>query len=143
MNRSSGRARMYSPFMWVSFFTSKKAGEWLTSSRRNQEISLGGVEDLLPAGGAPPQQGQVVDEGLGQVALVPVGLDRHRVPPLGQLLPLLVDQERQVGEDRQRGVGIGPAPGVPSVSHPTERAPPTPAPPWAWWAGGPPPGSRG
>ena len=32
---SADRARMYSPFMWVSLATSKKAGEWLTSARRN------------------------------------------------------------------------------------------------------------
>src|SRR5665213_1175879 len=30
-------ARMYSPFMWVSLATSKKAGEWLTSSSANHD----------------------------------------------------------------------------------------------------------
>ncbi len=32
------RARTYSPFRWVSLATSKKAGEWLTSSSRNHSI---------------------------------------------------------------------------------------------------------
>ena len=35
MKASVDMARMYSPFMWVSLTTSKKAGEWLTSSSRN------------------------------------------------------------------------------------------------------------
>ncbi len=35
-----GMARMYSPFMWVSLTTSKKAGAWLTSSSRNHSPHL-------------------------------------------------------------------------------------------------------
>ena len=80
-------------------------------------------EDLLAARRAPPEQAQVVDEGLGQVALVPVGLDRHRVPPLGQLLALLVDQHGQVGEDRQRRRRPArPRRPMPSVVHPIEAS---------------------
>ncbi len=102
MNSPSGMARMYSPFIWVSLATSKKAGEWLTSSRRNHSIICVDGDDLLTARRAPSQQGQVVDEGLRQVALVPIGLDRHWVASLGQLLALRVDQHGQMSEDRQR-----------------------------------------
>ena len=64
---------------------------------------LRGREDLgLVVGRAPAQQTEVVDERLRQEALVAVGLDSDRVLALGQLLAGLVDQHREVGEDRKR-----------------------------------------
>ncbi len=63
--------------------------------------------DLLVAG-APAQKGQVVAEGIGQVPLLPVHLDGDRVTALGELLALLVDQQRQVGVGRQRQVDSPP-----------------------------------
>src|SRR5450759_4696459 len=39
MNASTDMARMYSPLRWVSLTTSKKAGEWLTSSRANHSTN--------------------------------------------------------------------------------------------------------
>ena len=66
------------------------------------------VDHLVPGehlgpvvGRAPPEEPQVVHEGVGKVALVAVGLDGHRVLALGQLLAGLVDQHRQMGEDGQ------------------------------------------
>ena len=56
--------------------------------------------DLDAVGRAPAQQRQVVAHGLGQEAPVAVVADGHVVATLGQLLALLVDEERQVGEDR-------------------------------------------
>jgi hypothetical protein len=51
---------------------------------------------------APAQQGKVIAERLGQVALGTVRLDGHRVTAFRELLALLVHQHRQVGEYRQR-----------------------------------------
>ena len=54
-------------------------------------------DDLAVAARRPAQEHEVVAHRLGQVALVAEVLDRHvGVPPLGQLLPLLVHQDRQV-----------------------------------------------
>ena len=51
-------------------------------------------------GRAPAEQGQVVAHRLGQVAPVAEVGDGDVVAALRQLLALLVDEERQVGEDR-------------------------------------------
>ena len=58
MKASVDMARMYSPFMWVSLATSKKAGEWLTSDSENHstiwsrvkisDSSLGGLHPSRP-----------------------------------------------------------------------------------------------
>ena len=59
--------------------------------------------DLPVAGGRPAEQHQVVAHGGGQVALVAVGLQGDLVAALGQLLPLLVDDDRDVRPDRRGG----------------------------------------
>ena len=96
---------MYSPFMCVIFFTSKNAGECETSSRRNCSIERRARHDLLVTARTPAEQREVVDEGLGQVALVAVGLDGDGVLALGELLALLVDEHRQVRVLRVRHEG--------------------------------------
>ncbi len=116
------------------------------------------IEDLLAVGRPPAEQPQVIDEGVGQVALVAVGLDGDRVAPLGQLLPLFVDEHGQMGEDGQRrDRSGGTSAGVALIGrtvrrravYPTEppsrhrRAPARRGCPSAWWAAGPRPGSRG
>ena len=92
----TGRARMYSALTWSSFCTSKKAGDGFTSSSRNSVTISATGQDLPAVGRAPPEQGQVVAHGLGQVAPLPELLQGHVVPALGQLLALLVDDHRQV-----------------------------------------------
>ena len=57
--------------------------------------------DDLVLPGAPTQKGQVVAEGRREVTLLAVHLDRHRITSLGELLALLVDQKREMGECRQ------------------------------------------
>ena len=53
-NSSGDRARMYSPLNARSFFTSKKAGEWLTSSSRNSSsMSDHGTISRSPLGAQP------------------------------------------------------------------------------------------
>ena len=56
MNSSVDRARMYSPFMWVSLATSKKAGEWLTSSSRNHSTIWSRVKISSSLGGLHPSR---------------------------------------------------------------------------------------
>ena len=84
-------------------------GQLLDVEERRRRVHVGQLEALddlrdgthLDAiGWAPPQQREVVDHRLGQVAAVAVVADRHVVTSLGELLALLVDQQRQVGEHR-------------------------------------------
>ncbi len=87
---------MYSPLNARSFLTSKNAGDGFTSSIRNSATisSHGRISRSPPRG--PAEQHQVVAHGRGEIALVAECLQRDLVPALGQLLPLLVDHDRQV-----------------------------------------------
>ncbi len=58
-------------------------------------------DDLLVPARTPAEECEVVDEGLRKVALVAVGLGRHGVTALGELLALLVDEQRQMRKGRQ------------------------------------------
>ena len=51
----------------------------------------------------PAQAGQVVDQGLGQEALVPVGQDGKGAVALGELGPVLAQHQGHVGEPGQLG----------------------------------------
>ena len=75
---STDMARRYSLFIHSSFFRSKNAGAWFTSDSSKPATISSTDEDLAPLGVAPPQQRQVVAHGVGQVAPLPVGLDRPR-----------------------------------------------------------------
>jgi hypothetical protein len=48
----------------------------------------------------PAQARQIVEHGLGQIALVAIARDGHRAVALAHLLALLVQHGRQVGVDR-------------------------------------------
>ena len=97
-----GSMRMYWALMCVSFLTSKNAGAGLTSSSRNMRDELLDRAHLDVVARPPAQQGEVVaHRGSEEAARLVVG-DGDVVAPLGELLALLVDQQRQVGEDGQR-----------------------------------------
>jgi hypothetical protein len=63
---------------------------------------LRAAEDLVVAV-APAEAGQVVDDGLGQVAVVVVLGDAHRAVALGELLAVVAEDHRQVGVLRHHG----------------------------------------
>jgi hypothetical protein len=56
--------------------------------------------DLLPLARRPAEQREVVAHGLRQVALLAELEQRNLVAPLGELLALLVHEQRQVREHR-------------------------------------------
>ena len=59
------------------------------------------AEDGLLVGHGPAHAGQIVDQGLRQVALLPVVVDACGVPALGELAAVRVAQQRQVNQLRQ------------------------------------------
>ena len=77
---------------------SKKAGDGVDVLEAEQLDDLAERPHLDAVGRAPAEQGQVVDHRLGQDA--PGAEVRHGdgVLALRQLLALLVDEDRQVGE---------------------------------------------
>ena len=89
--------------MCCSFFTSKNAGDGVTSSSRNCSTISVERPDLDAVARAPAEQGEVVDHRLGQVALGREVGHRHGVLALRELLATLVHEHRQVGEH------LGPA----------------------------------
>jgi len=83
---------------------------------------------LLAIGWAPTEERQIVDHRLTQEPAVPVVEQRDVVASLGQLLALLVDDEREVGEAHRALRREQTAVGLP---HGTERTRP-PAEGGAW-----------
>ena len=71
-NSSKGRARMYSPFIQLSFSGSKTAGFLETSIQVERGDRLIPREDRRLGIERPAEQGQVVEDGIREVAVVPI-----------------------------------------------------------------------
>ena len=106
---SAESRRIHSPLIQSSFLWSKIAAECVTRSRSNSGDELVALEDLLLVARPPPQQGEVVQHRLREVAALAELLHRHRAVALRQLGPVGRQDQRQVGVD---GVGLGRAEGM-------------------------------
>ena len=92
---------------WVAliasaFLRSKRAGLGLTRSISNAVDHLLHREDVAVLGDRPAQQGQVVQQPLGQEALVAVAEQVRLRVALGELLVALTHHVGQVAEARRR-----------------------------------------
>ena len=83
-----------------AFLRSKRAGLGLTSLMSNACDHLVEREDVAVGGDRPAEQRQVVEQALGQEALVAVAEQVRLGVALGQLLVALAHDERQVAELR-------------------------------------------
>ena len=90
-----------------AFFRSKRAGLGLTRSMPERLDHLVHREDVAVLGDRPAQQGQVVEQALGQEAAVAVAQQVGLRVALGQLLVALA---HHVGQVPERRGAAGPTP---------------------------------
>ncbi len=93
-------ALMYSPFIQVSLSGSNAAGLRETSDEVELLHGQRPIEDRGLAVGRPPQDRQVVEDGVGKEPRLPILRQRRRPVPFRQLLPVGPEEERQMGVDR-------------------------------------------
>ena len=93
---------MYWAFIQRSFSGSNTDGEAPTFSSGELALHLLARQDLAVAAGRPAEQGQEVDQRLGEDARVPPLLDGRRSVSLGELLLVRAQDHAEVGELRYR-----------------------------------------
>ena len=92
---------MWAALIASAFLRSKRAGLGLTSRDVERRDHLLEGEDVAVGGDRPAQQGQVVEQPLGQEALVAVGEQVGLRVALGELLVALAHHVGQVAEPRR------------------------------------------
>ena len=99
---SSSRRRIHWPLSHSRRSRSKRAPPFWTLSSSKRSDDLVQREDVLLRARRPAQEREVVDERLAQEPLGDVVRDRGLALALAHLRAVGVEDERQVGEDRER-----------------------------------------
>ena len=100
--RELGRAKGFDVLgVDMTKFLQVKHGRRLVDRLKREQLNnFSHRTNLNLVGRTPAQQSEGIRHGIGQIPLVAEGGQRHRIPPLRQLLPLLVHEQRQVGIHR-------------------------------------------